>query len=137
MPLFPALSAVVRPWGRLSGPAGTPLAEILLKKPLLLRKGDLMTIGNALTFIERGIADCGLRERLNAAVSTAELDNVLTEEKILFSAPEFEEAFRHRLTQCQEIEEADQLKEFKQWWDLLVRIIEPAACGNQCSGCCQ
>jgi|GEM_PF-421654 len=96
-----------------------------------------MTIGNALTFIDRGIGDSALRERLNAATSVIELENVLAEERLLFSAYDFDEAFHHRLTLCQEIEDADQLKEFKQWWDLLVRILEPAACETQCSGCCQ
>ena len=30
-----------------------------------------------------------------------------------------DEAFHHQLTQCQETEAAEQLKEFKLWWDLL------------------
>ncbi len=77
-----------------------------------------MTIGNALTFIERGIVDSDLRERLNAAASVLERDDVLSEEKLSFSAHDFDEAFHHRLIQCQTAEEADLLKEFKQWWDL-------------------
>jgi len=40
------------------------------------------------------------------------------------------------LTQCQEMEAAEQLKEFKLWWDLLFRTLEPVACETQCSGCC-
>ncbi len=96
-----------------------------------------MTIGNALTFIERGIAESALRERLNAAASAIELDNVLAEEKLLFSAHDFDEAFHHQLTLCQEMADADRLKEFKQWWNLIVRILEPAACETRCSGCCQ
>jgi len=96
-----------------------------------------MTIGNALTFIERGMADSALREHLNAATTEIELDHVLAEEKLIFSTHEFDEAFHHRLTLCQELEDADQLGEFKQWWDLLVRITEPAARRNQCSDCCQ
>ncbi len=96
-----------------------------------------MTIGNALTFIERGLTDSVLRERLNAATGLPELDDVLAEEKLLFSAHDFDEAFHHRLTQCKEMEEAEQIREFKMWWDLLFRILGLATCGNQCSGCCQ
>lgn len=95
-----------------------------------------MTIGNALTFIERGLANSGLRERLNAADNLPERDNILAEEKLIFSAHDFDEAFHHRLTQCQQMEEADQIKEFKMWWDLLRQILEPSACSDQCSGCC-
>jgi len=92
-----------------------------------------MTIGNALTFIERGLADSMLRERLNAAAILPEFDDVLAEEKLLFSAHDFDEAFHHRLTQCKELEEAELIKEFKLWWDLLFRILEPRACGKYCN----
>lgn len=81
-----------------------------------------MTIGNALSFIQRGLADSALRERLNAATSPQELDTVLFDEKLLFTAHDFEEAFHHRLTLCREMEEAEQIIEFKMWWDLLFRI---------------
>jgi hypothetical protein len=82
---------------------------------------DFMTIGNALTFIKRGLEDSDLRGRLNAATSLLEIDQVLAEEDLLFSAPDFDESFHHQLTQCQEMEAAEQLKEFKLWWDLLFR----------------
>lgn len=94
-----------------------------------------MTIGNALAFIERGQADGALRGRLNAATSCKERDDLLAAEQMVFSDHDFDEACRHRLTQCQEAEEAEQLKEFKMWWDLLSRILEPSGCGSQCSGC--
>lgn len=96
-----------------------------------------MTIGNALAFIERGQGDGTLRDRLNAANSHRERDDVLAEEKLLFSAHDFDEAYNHRLTQCQEAEEAEQLREFKMWWDLLSQLLEPSGCGSQCSGCCR
>lgn len=96
-----------------------------------------MTIGNALAFMNRGLADAALRERLNGASSLPALHQVLQEENLMFSDPEFDEAFRHRLIQCQEAEEADQLKEFKMWWDLLLGILRPSACDPQGSGCCQ
>jgi hypothetical protein len=86
-----------------------------------------MTIANALTFIERGLADGALRARLNAAISPRELQDILVGKKIAFSAHEFDEAYHHRLTLCQEEEDADQLKEFKLWWDLLHRMLGTAA----------
>jgi hypothetical protein len=96
-----------------------------------------MTIGNALAFIERGQKDIDLRDRLNVATSCRERDAVLAVEKLTFSAHDFDEAFHHRLTLCQQAEEAEQLKEFRMWWDMLSQILEPAGCGNGCSGCCQ
>ncbi len=94
-----------------------------------------MTIGNALTFIKRGLEDGGLRGRLNAAASLPEIDQVLAEEDLLFSANDFDEAFHNQLIQCQAMEAAEQLKEFKLWWDFLFRTLEPVACETQCSGC--
>lgn len=94
-----------------------------------------MTIGNALTFIEQGLLDSTLRKRLNTASNPSDLDNLLSEEKLVFSAHDFDEAFHNRLIQCQREEEADQLKEFKMWWSLLTRSLDPAACATQCSGC--
>jgi len=94
-----------------------------------------MSIANALTFIERGQQDGALRGRLNAANSPDELHEILAAEKLAFSAHDFDEAYHHRLTECQEEEAADQLKEFKMWWDLLALAIDPPACGEICSGC--
>lgn len=95
-----------------------------------------MTIGNAMTFIRRGMADPALRARLNGASRPGDIQTILTEEKIPFSAHDFDEAYNHQLTLCQEEEEADQLKEFRMWWDLLYQYIDPAACEGTCSGCC-
>jgi hypothetical protein len=94
-----------------------------------------MTIGNALTFIKRGQKDGTLRERLNAANSAHELDEVLASENITFSAHDFDEAYHHRLTECQEEEDADRLKEFKLWWDLLSQMLNPGTCGDMCGSC--
>jgi hypothetical protein len=94
-----------------------------------------MTIGNALTFINRGQEDKALRSRLNAANNPDELNEILTAEKLTFSAHDFDEAYHHQLTQCQEEEEADRLKEFKMWWDLLAQVLNPAGCGGMCSSC--
>lgn len=95
-----------------------------------------MTIGDALKFIERGMTDSALRYRLNSATSSSELENVLCAEKLSFSVHDFDEAFNHRLTQCQEEDEANQLHEFKTWWDLLSQSLGMIACGNQCNASC-
>jgi hypothetical protein len=95
-----------------------------------------MTIGNALSFIKRSFNDADLRERLNGAVNKEELSRILAEEYITFSDHDFDNAFNHRLTECQEIDEAEQLKELKLWWDLLGQILEPSFCKAGCSGCC-
>lgn len=95
-----------------------------------------MTIGNALAFIKRGYEDDALRKRLNSAASMAELEDILVKEKLMFSAHDFDEAYHHSLTLCQEVEEADKLSEFKMWWDLLLHMIGPVSSGKQCSGCC-
>ncbi len=95
-----------------------------------------MTVQNAIRFIERGISDSDLRRRLNTAPDEAACRKVLEEEDLAFSDQEFDEAFHHRLTQCREAEEADQIQEFRTWWDLLRSILNPGACGRQCGGCC-
>ena len=94
-----------------------------------------MTIGNALSFIKRSQADSALRARLNAAESPDELSEILVTEKLSFSAHDFDEAYHHQLTECQEEEEADQLKEFKMWWELLSQYHNPSACGGMCGSC--
>ena len=78
-----------------------------------------MTIGNALLFIRQGLEDSDLRHQLNHASSISELDAILIDRGLTFSEFDFEEAFYNRLFKCQEQVLADQLKEFKIWWDLL------------------
>ncbi len=96
-----------------------------------------MTIGNALNFIKRGVHDNELRKRLNHASSASELQKLLDDESLPFLSHEFEEAFTHLLTQCQEEEEAEVLKEFGMWWNYLSQSFESfsSQCGSQCSGC--
>lgn len=94
-----------------------------------------MTIGNAMTFIKRGMTDSKLRKRLYAASSIAMCDAILAEENLIFSPNEFEEAFHNRLTLCQQAEEADQLNEFKMWWQMLAQLLDPDRCGPACAGC--
>jgi len=83
-----------------------------------------MTIGNALNFIQRGLEDSPLRKRLNLAASLSEIHRILADEGLIFSYHDFDEAFHKRLVKCQELEMAEELKEFKIWWDLLFQVLE-------------
>ena len=95
-----------------------------------------MTIGNALAFISRSLDDAGLRESLNGAANKNEIDQILAKESLTFSANDFDEAYNHKLTECQEEDEAEQLKELKLWWNLLMQVLDPTGCKAGCSGCC-
>jgi hypothetical protein len=119
--------------GRVAFPAGVALWACRIRRN---KKGDFMTIGNALGFIERGLHDTDLRKRLNTAATVQECERLLGDEDLNFSPHDFDEAFHHRLTQCQEAEEAEQIKEFKMWWDLLRGTFGTGGCGTGCSGCC-
>jgi hypothetical protein len=100
-----------------------------------------MTIGNALNFIKRAMADSSFRDRLNGTSTPAELKSVLLEEGLCFSADEFEDAINSRLVKCGDWESASQLKEFQGWWELLQQIAAQQAgeggCeSNKCGGGC-
>ena len=95
-----------------------------------------MTIGDALAFIKRSLSDSALRSKLNGAESKSEIEKILADELLSFNSNEFEDAYNHKLTECQEEEDADQLKELKLWWDILGQVIEPSVCNSGCSGCC-
>ena len=88
-----------------------------------------MTIGNALLFIRQGLEDRELRQKLNRASSMSELDSILIAHGLAFSEHDFEEAFYSRLFKCQDQVVADQLKEFKVWWDLLILNLRQEAHG--------
>ena len=80
-----------------------------------------MTIGNALSFIDRGQKDEALRQALNKAETMDACNVILACENLKFSSFEFEEAFSFRLFKCLDYEKAQQLQAFKIWWDLLCR----------------
>jgi hypothetical protein len=95
-----------------------------------------MTIGNALAFIDRGRSDHTLRRRIYGVSNATELQYVLESENLVFTYPEFDEAFHSRLVQCQFEEDAEQLKEFKQWWDMMYAYMgSPGTCPSNCRGC--
>ena len=94
-----------------------------------------MTIENAMNFIQRGLHDGALRKRLNGASSPPERVKILEEEALTFSDAEFDEAYHHLLTQCQEEDQAETIKEFKLYWELLSQGAEGSACRMGCSHC--
>lgn len=94
-----------------------------------------MTIGNAMNFIKRGINDSDLRDRLNTAPSLEARDQILSDEHLQFTHHEFEDAYRNLLIQCAAAEAADQLKEFKNWWEILTCLLAPGPCSSACNGC--
>lgn len=93
-----------------------------------------MSIGTALKFMKRGMAEAALRDRLNGAVDLPELMQILEEEGLTFSPVEFEDAVNSTLLKCQTWDEANALREFKFWWELLQRTPAPYSCGPS-SGC--
>jgi len=78
-----------------------------------------MSIGQARTFILRGMRDRDLRDRLNASAGPEDVLAILEREQLVFTYSEFDDAYHNLLTQCQEEEQAELLKEFKMWWDLI------------------
>lgn len=93
-----------------------------------------MSIGNALTFIKRGMKEKALRDRLNKAATPKELQRILEGEDVTFTPSEFEDAVNSSLVKCTEWEEADELKDFQMWWEMLQQIISPETCAS--SGSC-
>lgn len=81
-----------------------------------------MTINDALLFIKRGMEDKLFRDRLNKTSDTSEIQGILSDQNYNFSYSEFEDAFNKSLTECQAEDNANRLKEFKVWWDLLVSL---------------
>lgn len=99
-------------------------------------KREKMSIGNALGFIKRGLHDHDLRDRLNRAESAKALREVMTEEGMIFSVHEFENAVNSLLVKCRHIEHASQLKEFQMWWEMLQSITGVQMCQKNCGGTC-
>ena len=96
-----------------------------------------MTVHNAMVFIEKGLNDTSLRQRLNSASSRKEIQDVLADDQMIFADNEFDDAFYTLLTQCQTAEKADQLREFKMWWNFLYQMVDPQStgCGHGCTAC--
>ena len=78
-----------------------------------------MSLSHAHDFITRGMKDAAFRRVLNQANSADELRSVLEQQRLSFTATEFDDAFSHLLTLCQFEEQANVLQEFKMWWEMI------------------
>jgi hypothetical protein len=65
--------------------------------------------------------DPALRKELVLAPDRAARDAILAREGLPFTDQEFEEACRAMLVKCQTAEEAEDLAEFRHWWELVRR----------------
>lgn len=83
-----------------------------------------MSIGNAKKFIRKAMDDKKIRSRINAAGGSNERAAVLEDLGLGFTYPEFDDAFNNLLTQCQREGDAELLREFRMWWDM-VRDVNP------------
>jgi hypothetical protein len=96
-----------------------------------MKKKTTMTIGHAKNFIQHGLQEGTLRTRLNASTNATEIFTVLKKENLAFSTQDFDEVFHNLLTQCQEREQADQLRVFKMWWDLTMAMSDVTIADHQ------
>ena len=82
-----------------------------------------MSIGDAKKFIQTAVTDTHLRNSMNAAKSLNKIDVVLKDYGFAFTYPEFDEAYRNLLVQCQSEEQAMHLNEIKLWWDFCLSVV--------------
>lgn len=78
-----------------------------------------MPIANVRKFAKLAMNDAELRKTLNAAPDREARMAILEARGLPFTDAEFGEGFRSLLVECQSEVAADQLKEFKLWWELL------------------
>ena len=85
-----------------------------------------MSLCHAHDFITRGMKDAAFRRILNQANSADELRSALEQQRLTFTAVEFDDAFSHLLTLCQFEEQANALQEFKMWWEMTAGMAQYA-----------
>ncbi len=79
-----------------------------------------MSLNNAIKFIDEARRNSDLRTKLNTAADNATREEILHELDLVFNYAEFEDAYNSMLANCQFEEQADDLKNFKLWWDFLL-----------------
>ena len=79
-----------------------------------------MSIGNAMKFIKKVDNDASFRKSLYQVQGWDGLSVFLNSEDLTYSAGEFEEAFNHMHTQCQEAEDADRLYNVRNLVNLII-----------------
>ena len=80
-----------------------------------------MTINNGKLFLKRVAEDKKLRESLESASSQKQISEILSSMDCDFTPEEIETAFNMMHVQCQTEDQAEQIKQLKLWWDLLMR----------------
>ncbi len=78
-----------------------------------------MPIANVRKFAVLAMSDADLRKELNAAEGREARLAILEARGLPFTDAEFGEGYRSLLVECQTETAADQLKEFKSWWEFL------------------
>ncbi len=79
-----------------------------------------MSLNNAQKFINEARNNSDLRTKLNTAPDNTTREEILHELNMVFNYAEFEDAYNNMLGNCQFEEQADDLKNFKLWWDFLL-----------------
>ena len=77
-----------------------------------------MSRADAVTFIKTAMTNHKLRKQIDTCTTPEEREAVLKEHGLHFTEFEFQDGFNNLLTQCQEEEDGNRLKEFRMWWDL-------------------
>lgn len=83
-----------------------------------------MSVENAKIFIKRALNDKELRDGVNSASTSEEVTAFLESKNIGFTFSELNEAHTSLLTQCQSEDDAQELKEFRMWWDMTVSMLQ-------------
>ena len=83
-----------------------------------------MSVENAKIFIKKALNDKELRDGVNAASNSEEVAAFLESKNLAFNYSELDEAHSNLLTQCQHEDEANELKEFRMWWDMIVSMTQ-------------
>ena len=78
-----------------------------------------MPIANVRKFAQLAMSEAALRKELNSAANREERMAILEARGLPFTDAEFGEGYRSLLVECQSEAAADQLKEFKLWWEML------------------
>ena len=79
-----------------------------------------MPMTDAINFLHDVLTNDLLRDSLNKAPSHQEIITILRNFSYEFTRFEMDDAYRNLLLNCQNEEQAQLIKEIKQWWDLLL-----------------
>jgi hypothetical protein len=88
-----------------------------------------MPLNDAKNFLHEAMRNTQLRTTLLKASSRKDLEAILKANSYVFTLSEIEDAYRNLLVNCQSEEQAQLVKDIKQWWEMLLymtpeRVIE-------------